>query len=566
MSSLSSARTRLASAYLYTYASAALLAAAVLVAVCLYIARTIISLERTANEKEGFESSPGVRQGLHYRLYTQGFFYGGVEGFFKDKSATEHATATQFSNLTQATVGRGAPEQKSGFSMQWTGYFEPRSTGFYSCMLKSKGPSYLWLGRAAEGDYTEQGALLSSDEGIAKSASVYLDQTPSDGGGGSDNKKKCYFVRVAYGRKGSAGGEGSMSKTGSSLEFDVGGGKGMLNTDLPDGAVAEASERVMVRGLWYVVSKDRYYDGDTSHFDDDLPGTAQGYVTSVTSPSESTEKEVQGGENDVSVSVQWLGAFLARTSGYHLFRLSSDARCYFWLGEHAESGYVEKRALMRTGKSQGEEEVQDTLRVYLEKDTYYPLRLQYGRKKGKKGGHRVRLTFTVPIEGEKGKDKKEREEGDGQLHYFSHPSSTGSAAAREVSHAKIIPVLPGPYLRSCRNVGMTSRTVYAECDGPDGKPHRRSGVALTLDGSTGKIGCKKEAPLEASDPPRTYAPPGSYKESCSNMRTAPDAFVADCEYEDKSKDKKGKRRSGIRLINDGGELGCESVEVEDHGW
>jgi hypothetical protein len=91
-----------------------------------------------------------------------------------------------------------------------------------------------------------------------------------------------------------------------------------------------------------------------------------------------------------NISYQWLGYFLAPTTGTYNFSLNSDDGSYFWIGNNAISGYTTGNANVFATYTTG---TVVSGNISLTAGTYYPIRLLYGNGIG---GAYITLSFSGP--------------------------------------------------------------------------------------------------------------------------------------------------------------------------
>jgi hypothetical protein len=125
--------------------------------------------------------------------------------------------------------------------------------------------------------------------------------------------------------------------------------------------------------------------------------TAEGPTNSVNYPSIAD-----------NISYQWVGYFLAPTTGTYNFSLNSDDGSYFWIGNNAVSGYTTGNANVSATFTTG---TVTSGNISLTAGTYYPVRLLYGNGIG---GAYITLSFNGP-------GIASRTDGTG---YFLHNSAT----------------------------------------------------------------------------------------------------------------------------------------------
>lgn len=107
--------------------------------------------------------------------------------------------------------------------------------------------------------------------------------------------------------------------------------------------------------------------------------TAEGATNSVNYPSIA--------EN---ISYQWVGYFLAPTTGVYNFSLNSDDGSYFWIGNNAVSGYTTSNANVVATFNTG---TVTSSNIQLTAGTYYPIRVLYGNGTG---AAYITLSFSGP--------------------------------------------------------------------------------------------------------------------------------------------------------------------------
>lgn len=107
--------------------------------------------------------------------------------------------------------------------------------------------------------------------------------------------------------------------------------------------------------------------------------TAEGATNSVNYPSIGAD-----------ISYQWVGYFLAPTTGVYNFSLNSDDGSYFWIGNEAVSGYTTGNAQVFATFNTG---TVTSGNIQLTAGTYYPVRVLYGNGTG---SAYVTLSFSGP--------------------------------------------------------------------------------------------------------------------------------------------------------------------------
>lgn len=144
-------------------------------------------------------------------------------------------------------------------------------------------------------------------------------------------------------------------------------------------------DAVVFRGTIYPVSG--LYQYTQAGYYNDNPGfftapTAQGAVTSIA---------VASGIS-ATTSYQWLGYFLAPTTGNYVFSTATDDGSLLWVGTNAVSGFTAANATVNNSGIHGIVTVTGG-NLTLTAGTYYPVRFQYGNNGGAGG---VYLAFSGP--------------------------------------------------------------------------------------------------------------------------------------------------------------------------
>jgi len=145
-------------------------------------------------------------------------------------------------------------------------------------------------------------------------------------------------------------------------------------------------DAVVFRGTIYPVAgiyqyfKSGYYNDNPGYFT--APVTAQGAVNSLA---------VGSGVGTLQ-SYQWLGYFLAPTTGNYKFSTATDDGSLLWIGSNAVSGFTAANATVNNAGLHGFITITSS-NLALTAGTYYPLRFQYGNNGG---GGGVYLAFEGP--------------------------------------------------------------------------------------------------------------------------------------------------------------------------
>ena len=137
------------------------------------------------------------------------------------------------------------------------------------------------------------------------------------------------------------------------------------------------------RGLSYKIV-DGYFADNSAYFLDkpslSSEGRAIDFSTIQSSTSGSNFSELINKNNGNNLSVEWFGYIYATETGNWGFSLSSDDGSYLWLGNNAINDYSISSSFINNGGTHST--VTKTKTKYLVKNTYYPIRIQYGQKYG----------------------------------------------------------------------------------------------------------------------------------------------------------------------------------------
>ena len=90
-------------------------------------------------------------------------------------------------------------------------------------------------------------------------------------------------------------------------------------------------------------------------------------------------------------SFEWTGYFRASVSGTYTFSTGSDDASYLWIGDNATTGYTTSNSIVSNGGLHGMRYREG--QITLEKNSYYPIRIQFGEKSG---GDNMVVRFKVP--------------------------------------------------------------------------------------------------------------------------------------------------------------------------
>lgn len=133
-----------------------------------------------------------------------------------------------------------------------------------------------------------------------------------------------------------------------------------------------------VAGL-YQYTQAGYYNDNPAYF---TAPTAQGAVNTIATASGVA----------ATTSYQWLGYFLAPTTGNYVFSTATDDGGLLWVGSNAVTGFTAANATVNNGGLHGAVTVYSG-NLALTAGTYYPVRFQYGNNAG---GGAVYLAFSGP--------------------------------------------------------------------------------------------------------------------------------------------------------------------------
>lgn len=136
-------------------------------------------------------------------------------------------------------------------------------------------------------------------------------------------------------------------------------------------------------GLSYKIV-DGYFADNTAYFLDkpslSVEGIAIDFSTIQSSTNGSNFSELINKNNGNNLSIEWFGYIYATETGNWGFSLSSDDGSYLWLGNNAINDYSISSSFINNGGTHSN--VVKTKTKYLVKNTYYPVRIQYGQKYG----------------------------------------------------------------------------------------------------------------------------------------------------------------------------------------
>lgn len=133
-----------------------------------------------------------------------------------------------------------------------------------------------------------------------------------------------------------------------------------------------------VAGL-YQYTQAGYYNDNPAYF---TAPTAQGAVNTIATASGVA----------TTTSYQWLGYFLAPTTGNYIFSTATDDGGLLWVGANAVSGFTAANSTVNNSGLHGLITV-NSGNLALTAGTYYPVRFQYGNNAG---GGGVYLAFSGP--------------------------------------------------------------------------------------------------------------------------------------------------------------------------
>jgi hypothetical protein len=133
-----------------------------------------------------------------------------------------------------------------------------------------------------------------------------------------------------------------------------------------------------VAGL-YQYTQAGYYNDDPAYFTAPIPQSAVNSIAVGSGVASTT-------------SFQWVGYFLAPTTGNYVFSTATDDGSLLWIGDNAVSGYTAGNATVNNSGLHGII-VATGGNLTLTAGTYYPMRFQYGNN-GLDGG--VYLAFLGP--------------------------------------------------------------------------------------------------------------------------------------------------------------------------
>lgn len=99
-------------------------------------------------------------KGLKFNIF-DGYFNDNVNFFLKSKSIASGITSS-FNDLTSATSGYKTNNSGNVYSIEWTGFFVPNSSGNWKFKTNSDDASFVWIGNNASSGYTINNALVKN--------------------------------------------------------------------------------------------------------------------------------------------------------------------------------------------------------------------------------------------------------------------------------------------------------------------------------------------------------------------------------------------------------------------
>jgi hypothetical protein len=98
--------------------------------------------------------------GLRYAVYS-GYFSDNT-AYFDGRASTAAGIASTFTNINTGTAGTLQVNGQDYYSVQWTGFFKPQTTGLHTFYTVSDDASYLWIGSNATSGYTTGNATVNN--------------------------------------------------------------------------------------------------------------------------------------------------------------------------------------------------------------------------------------------------------------------------------------------------------------------------------------------------------------------------------------------------------------------
>ena len=147
--------------------------------------------------------------------------------------------------------------------------------------------------------------------------------------------------------------------------------------------------------IW--TSYNGYFNDDVNFFSTaatrSIGGVYTGTVSNLTNVATATNNVWGVNAND-SYSIQWIGYFLAPSTGTYTWATNSDDASYLWIGSNAVTGFTTANATVINGSPHGMRTITGT--ASLTAGVYYPIRIQFGEQGG---GDDMQVYFQLPGSG-----------------------------------------------------------------------------------------------------------------------------------------------------------------------
>jgi hypothetical protein len=290
-------------------------------------------------------------KGLRFKTYNE---YFNNTSWFIDKSPSKIGITNNISSISNGTINIIRDNSTNVHSVEWNGYFYVNTDGNWTFYIRSNNISYIWLGDIALIGYNRDNALVKNED----TQSIITEKS------GTINlvKNRFYPIRIQFGKKSDNNIVISWKPPNSDMTSN---GDGYFYLDTPN-------------GLQFKIYNG-YFNDDVSFFNKNN-SINSGIVTDISNIYNGTNGLIPLNNSLNRYSVEWNGFFYATDTGEWTFYSVSDDASYIWIGEIAKSGYVRNNAIVNNGGLHGMQERSG--KINLIKDTYYPIRIQFGENSG----------------------------------------------------------------------------------------------------------------------------------------------------------------------------------------
>lgn len=301
-------------------------------------------------------------KGLQFKIYNE---YFNNTSWFINKSPSKIGITNNISSISNGTINIIRDNSTNVHSIEWNGYFYVNTDGNWTFYIRSNNISYIWLGDVALIGYNRNNSLVKNED----TGSIITEKS------GTINlvKNRFYPIRIQFGKKLDNNIVISWKPPNSDRTSN---GDGYFYLDTPN-------------GLQFKIYNG-YFNDDVSFFNKNN-SINSGIVTDISNIYNGTNSLIPLNNSLNRYSVEWNGFFYATDTGEWTFYSVSDDASYIWIGEIAKSGYVRNNAVVNNGGLHGMQERSG--KINLIKDTYYPIRIQFGENSG---GDNISISWNRP--------------------------------------------------------------------------------------------------------------------------------------------------------------------------